>query len=275
MLVLSALNASGLIPYAHFTINYRVFLYGLGLAVFFGLLSGRLPRLAHVAAAPGAGPEGSVAMIRHLLQAGLEPQARRISLIAVEILLSFLVLAAVTTLRVFYVDNYRQPLGYMWQDTWVVSLDTNSQDVLCLRRPETNRAGQRPASGRQRAQVARFLGIVRDLPEVESVSAAFLAPYGDTTWTEHIKVRGRTTTVLLQRDATDDFAGPQDERHAGSLVRQGRRWRGLAGRRHQPAPRAGDVRRRGPRREDSSRTRPSPIRGRPRQPTDAPAHRRA
>ena len=51
-----ALNASGLIPYAHFTMNVRVFLYGLGLAVFFGLLSGRLPGLAHVAAAPGARP---------------------------------------------------------------------------------------------------------------------------------------------------------------------------------------------------------------------------
>ena len=49
-----ALNASGLIPYAHFTLNLRVFLYGLGLAVFFGLLSGRLPRVAHVAAASRA-----------------------------------------------------------------------------------------------------------------------------------------------------------------------------------------------------------------------------
>jgi len=41
--VLRALNGSGLIPYAHFTINGRVFLYGLGLAVFFGLLSGVYP----------------------------------------------------------------------------------------------------------------------------------------------------------------------------------------------------------------------------------------
>ena len=42
-LVLMALNASEVVPYAHFTINVRVFLYGMGLAVFFGLLSGVYP----------------------------------------------------------------------------------------------------------------------------------------------------------------------------------------------------------------------------------------
>lgn len=56
---LAALNASGLIPYAHFAMNHRVFLYGLGLAVFFGLLSGvypawRMSRLNPVAALKGA-----------------------------------------------------------------------------------------------------------------------------------------------------------------------------------------------------------------------------
>lgn len=59
MLALAALNASGLIPYAQFTMNYRVFLYGLGLAVFFGLLSGvypawRMSRLHPVQALKGA-----------------------------------------------------------------------------------------------------------------------------------------------------------------------------------------------------------------------------
>lgn len=58
--VLRALNASSLIPYAHFTINGRVFLYGLGLAVFFGLLSGvypawRMSRFHPVQALKGAG----------------------------------------------------------------------------------------------------------------------------------------------------------------------------------------------------------------------------
>ena len=42
-LVLGALNASGLIAYAHLELNYRIFLYGLALALFFGVLSGVYP----------------------------------------------------------------------------------------------------------------------------------------------------------------------------------------------------------------------------------------
>jgi len=58
-LVLRALNTSSLIPHAHFTINVRIFLYGLGLAMFFGLLSGvypawRMSRLHPVQALKGA-----------------------------------------------------------------------------------------------------------------------------------------------------------------------------------------------------------------------------
>jgi putative ABC transport system permease protein len=63
-LVLSAialrlLNSSGLIPYAQFQLNLRVFLYGLALALFFGVLSGvypawRMSRLHPVQALKGA-----------------------------------------------------------------------------------------------------------------------------------------------------------------------------------------------------------------------------
>jgi putative ABC transport system permease protein len=59
LIVLEAANRSGLIPYAHFTVNYRIFLYGLGLAVFFGVFSGvypawRMSRLHPVQALKGA-----------------------------------------------------------------------------------------------------------------------------------------------------------------------------------------------------------------------------
>jgi putative ABC transport system permease protein len=42
-LVLDALTGSGFLAYARFDLNSRVFLYGLGLAVFFGVLSGVYP----------------------------------------------------------------------------------------------------------------------------------------------------------------------------------------------------------------------------------------
>jgi putative ABC transport system permease protein len=57
--VLEAINGTGLIPYARFTLNVRVFAYGIGLSVFFGLLSGvypawRMSRLHPVQALKGA-----------------------------------------------------------------------------------------------------------------------------------------------------------------------------------------------------------------------------
>lgn len=42
-LVLEALNASGLLPYARLALNYRIFGYGLAMALFFGVLSGVYP----------------------------------------------------------------------------------------------------------------------------------------------------------------------------------------------------------------------------------------
>jgi len=57
--LLSAIADTGLIKYAQFKLNHRVFLYGLGVAVFFGLLSGvypawRMSRLNPVQALKGA-----------------------------------------------------------------------------------------------------------------------------------------------------------------------------------------------------------------------------
>jgi putative ABC transport system permease protein len=42
-IVLDGLSASGFLPYAHFSLNGRVFLYALAMAVFFGVLSGAYP----------------------------------------------------------------------------------------------------------------------------------------------------------------------------------------------------------------------------------------
>ena len=41
--VLNAINQSGLIPYAELTLNTRIFVWGIALAVVFGLLSGVYP----------------------------------------------------------------------------------------------------------------------------------------------------------------------------------------------------------------------------------------
>ena len=84
-------------------------------------------------------------MTRHLLKL-VWNRKRSNLLIALEILLSFLVLTAVTTLAVFYVDNYRKPLGFD-VDRDLDDLDRNARGGP--HRPSIRRIG-RHGGGRGR-----------------------------------------------------------------------------------------------------------------------------
>ncbi len=69
---------------------------------------GRLPGLADVAHAPGAGAEGSRAMIRHVFRL-IWNRKRTNFLMMTEIFVAFLVLFAVVALGVYTADNWRRP----------------------------------------------------------------------------------------------------------------------------------------------------------------------
>ena len=141
-------------------------------------------------------------MIRHLLR--LVWNRRRANvLIALEIFLSFLVLCAVVTMGLYYLDNYRRPLGFVWQDTWAITMDANDR-TLPGAEADTRPAGTGPNSA-QRALVARLLSTAGDLPEVESAAAAFVAPSDSSTWRSNIRVGGKRY-LYLYNEATDDFA---------------------------------------------------------------------
>jgi putative ABC transport system permease protein len=136
-------------------------------------------------------------MIRHLLRL-VWNRKRSNLLITVEILLSFIVLTAVTTLAVFYVDNYRRPLGYDVQDIWVVSVQMHDGDLLISETSQSD--GTTPAAGpdaevakrnRQRALMAQLLRVLRDMPEVQVAAAASITPYSGNTWNSDIQVGGR------------------------------------------------------------------------------------
>ncbi|UOQ72919.1 hypothetical protein [Hymenobacter cellulosilyticus] len=61
-------------------------------------------------------------MIRHLLIL-IWNRKRSTMLLAVEILLCFFVLFAVSSLFLYNVYHYRQPLGFDYQNVWEINID--------------------------------------------------------------------------------------------------------------------------------------------------------
>ena len=125
-LVLRALNQSGFIAHSAFIINARVFAYAVLLAFGFGLISGRLPRVADGPAPSRRGAQGrTLTMTRHLVRL-IWNRKRQNLLLTLEILCSFLV--------VFAVDPGRAQLRHQ-----------RAQDARLRRRPRVVR-GRRPAA---------------------------------------------------------------------------------------------------------------------------------
>ncbi len=58
-------------------------------------------------------------MIRHLLKL-VWNRKRSNALMILEICASFLVVFVVATLGLFFLDNYRRPLGFEWKNVWNV-----------------------------------------------------------------------------------------------------------------------------------------------------------
>jgi putative ABC transport system permease protein len=113
-------------------------------------------------------------MTRHLLK--LVWNRRRTNLLVVaEIFCSFLVLFGVVTLAVFYLDNYRQPLGFQGDDVWVVTMNA----------PEAGPGGPR----QEHAETARrLLASAREFPEVAAAAGAFTMPYSNAGWNTGVKL---------------------------------------------------------------------------------------
>ena len=96
-------------------------------------------------------------------------------LIVTEILLSFLVLAAVTTIAVHYWRNYQAPLGFSYERIW---------DVI-VRVPRG--IDSAPDVERERlARFARLVEAVRQMPEVEAVSHVELPTFRNWQWNSDI-----------------------------------------------------------------------------------------
>src|SRR5690606_994614 len=102
-------------------------------------------------------------------------------LIVAELLLSFIVLAAVSTMVVHYYRNYQRPLGFSYENVW---------DVL-VRVPRGFEAT--PEVERERyARMQRLVDAARAMPEVESVGHLQLGMYRNWEWSSTIETNGRS-----------------------------------------------------------------------------------
>ena len=90
-------------------------------------------------------------------------------LVAVEMLLSFLVLCGVASVAVAFVTNWRAPLGFEYRDVWVVEA-----------RPEAVDRGDAEAVSRQLEAARAVVREIEDRPEVVAVTPANMTPYSDS-----------------------------------------------------------------------------------------------
>ena len=129
-------------------------------------------------------------MTRHLLK--LVWNRRRTNLlVVVEIFCSFLVLFGVVTLAVFYLDNYRQPLGFSSADVWVITLGA----------PEGGPGGPQAAHGETARRLAQA---AREFPEVVEATGSFTSPYSTAGWNTDVTIEGRRIMYWVNQ-AGDEY----------------------------------------------------------------------
>lgn len=118
-------------------------------------------------------------------------------LIITEILLSFVVLAAVSTMATHYYRNYQAPLGFSYERIWDVH----------VRVPRG--LDSTPEVERERlARMVRLIDATRQMPEVESVSHLQLGTFRNWEWSSDTKIYGRLIEFNGNRGG-DDLAETQ------------------------------------------------------------------
>lgn len=124
-------------------------------------------------------------MTRHLLKL-IWNRRRTNALLMIEILLAFIALSAVVTLGVYYLDNYRRPLGFDYRDVWLV---------------ESSGMGSAPEGS-----YWRMFHAMQDLPQVEAVATrVWGVPFHPPVSTMEYEAGGRSYEFEISR-VSDDFA---------------------------------------------------------------------
>ena len=108
-------------------------------------------------------------MTRHLLRL-IWNRKRQNFLLTVEIFFSFLALFGVVLIGVQFAYNSRLPIGFSIDRVWNLNVDRKESD-------------DDPAvKARHRETYRQLLVALRDLPQIEAVSAGFTGPYSNSSW---------------------------------------------------------------------------------------------
>ena len=149
----------------------------------------RLPGLENVASAYRRGPQKEEAMIRHLCKL-VWNRKRANALTAFQIFISFLIVFITASIAVDNADNYRRPLGFSYENRWVVGF---------WRDRELPADGEVEAPSRRQVYQA-----LESFDWIESVAAAngSAIPYGSSRY---------MSTMLDEQPV--DFGAVSDEFH--------------------------------------------------------------
>lgn len=117
-------------------------------------------------------------MTRHLLKL-VWNRKRSNALMILEICASFLVVFLVATVGLFFLDNYRRPLGFEWKNVWSVRIGMGRSE------------GPDSGSPEQAATFARLVQEVRALEPVEAAAASWVVPFDQGGMSSAYDVNGR------------------------------------------------------------------------------------
>lgn len=144
-------------------------------------------------------------MIRHLLKL-VWHRKRANALVMVEIFFSFLIVFALVTMAVSMLSRWNTPLGYRWQNVWVINIDSVVPHEIPGAIPSTAASqGTDPKMLEMATQVDRLMKELRTMPQIDGVAADAMPAYSNGSWTSDIGPKGRRVDVTADY-ATDDFA---------------------------------------------------------------------
>lgn len=129
-------------------------------------------------------------MLKHLFKL-VWNRKRSNLLIMLEIFFSFIVMFAVFTLSAYYANNYRQPLGFSYENIWNISIDMRvaTDDTWS---PEMIKTTE------------QLYLVLREFPEIEAAAGAQSSPYGLGNRTNVNDYKGKSIEVEVN-EVTDDF----------------------------------------------------------------------